>query len=81
MKICAYGQSATGKSEWVRRLKGVECNSIPDKNKIENFPIVYVFNHRIPKEQEAAFDLVLNFTKESIVVENDTRQSLNEQCT
>ena len=75
MKIYAYGQPATGKSEWVRRLKGVEFNSIPDKNKIENFPIVYVSNDRLPKELEDVFDLILNFNKESIVVEKTTQDN------
>ncbi len=31
MKIYVYGKPSIGKSEWVRRVKGIELNSIPDK--------------------------------------------------
>lgn len=69
MKIYVYGQPTISKSEWVRRVKGVELNSIPDKNNIENYPIVYVSNDKLPKELEDGFDLILNFNKGSAIVE------------
>jgi hypothetical protein len=69
MKIYVYGEPSIGKSEWVRRVKGVEFNSIPNKNEIENFPIVYVSNEKLSKELEETFDLILNFNKGMVIVE------------
>lgn len=69
MKIYVYGEPSIGKSEWVRRVKGVEFNSVPNKNDIENYPIIYVSNNKLSKDLEETFDLILNFNKGTAIVE------------
>ncbi len=69
MKIYVYGKPPIIKSDWVRRVKGVELNSIPDKKNIENYPIIYVSEDKPSKELEEVFDLILNFNKGYVVAE------------
>lgn len=69
MKIYIYGHSSTGKSIWVKSIGGTELSSLPKPNKIKKYPYIYVYNEKLSEELEKSFDVILNFSKESIMVE------------
>ncbi len=70
MKIFIYGQAKVGKSEWVDRIGGDECDVIPlSAETIKSFPVVYVHNQICPENLFDEFDLVLKFCKNEVIVE------------
>lgn len=76
-KILLYGPPRTGKSQFIKRIKGVEKEHIKKENKenddnyiefktVESFPTVYVCNTK--PDDTTVFDLVLRFTDRGEVI-------------
>lgn len=59
--ILLYGPDGTGKSEFVKRVKGI-LKEYNDDNSLESFPTIYVTN--IKPDNTQMFDFILRFSEE-----------------
>jgi hypothetical protein len=60
LSVLVYGQPETGKSTFVKKVKGVEINDLPDFGTDPKlYPSIYVTN--IKPEEAILFDIVLEF--------------------
>jgi len=66
LRIFIYGQAKTGKSMFVKKVKGVERNNI-DYLVPDPFPVIYVHNDK--PENIENFDIVLQFNKDGVTFE------------
>ena len=66
-KILIYGPTKTGKSEFIRRINGVETPHTEYSNmNIKPYPIIYVTNEK--PDDTILFDIVLRFEPNREVV-------------
>jgi energy-coupling factor transporter ATP-binding protein EcfA2 len=68
-KILIYGPPASGKSSFVKRIKGTEVNEIPLVGVNPNqYPVVYVTNEKPDPDNFILYTMILQFTENGEVM-------------
>jgi len=67
--ILIYGPPASGKSTFVKRIKGNEVNNIPEfGTSPEQYPIIYVTNLKPDPCDYTRYTMILQFTENGEVI-------------